>query len=95
MFDPRSRYAKLGTETLTVNGRQFNYAKRRFLPQPDSISSVQQVRVGAGDRADLISTRTLGDPEQYWRICDANRTMHPLELTRLPGAVLRVPAPGG
>jgi nucleoid-associated protein YgaU len=95
MFDPASRYAKLGTEILTVNGGQVNYVMRRFLPRPDSISSVQQVKVVVGDRMDLIGTRALGDPEQFWRICDANPIMYPLEASSRPGTILRVPAPGG
>ena len=95
MFDLTSRYAKLETATLEVNGAQVNYVKRRFLPVPDSINSVQQVGVSVGDRVDLISMKALGDPEKYWRLCDANFVMYPLEVTSEPGVVLRVPAPGG
>ena len=46
-----------------------------------------------GDRLDLITARTLGDPEQFWRICDANNTMNPSDLTAETGRVLRVPVP--
>jgi nucleoid-associated protein YgaU len=95
MFDPKSRYANLKAETLTVDGSQVVYVGRRFLPQPDSIGSVQQVSVAVGDRMDLISARTIGDPELFWRICDANYVMYPLEQTSQPGTVLRIPAPGG
>ena len=28
-----------------------------------------------GDRLDLISYRFYRDPEQFWRICDANRAL--------------------
>ena len=34
-----------------------------------------------GDRLDLITARTLGDPEQFWRVCDANDALDPAELT--------------
>ena len=34
-----------------------------------------------GDRLDNIAARYLGDPEQFWRICDANGAMRPDELT--------------
>ena len=40
-----------------------------------------------------ITARTLGDPEQYWRVCDANDAMNPAELTVRPGRTLRVPLP--
>jgi len=52
-----------------------------------------EVTVSQGDRLDLITARTLGDPEQYWRICDANEAMNPPDLTDEPGEVLRVPVP--
>ena len=33
-----------------------------------------------GDRLDLIAAAYLGDPTQFWRICDANPVIHPEEL---------------
>ncbi len=44
-----------------------------------------------GDRLDLIAHRYLGDPELYWRICDANRALRPEELTAEPGRRLVIP----
>ena len=52
-----------------------------------------EVTVVEGDRLDTIAARTLGDPEQYWRICDANIASNPPTLTAEPGRVLRVPVP--
>ena len=52
-----------------------------------------EVAVGQGDRLDLITARTLGDPEQFWRVCDANDAMDPRELTAETGRALRVPVP--
>lgn len=69
------------------------YISRRFLPQGESVPSMQTVTVIAGDRIDLISSRTLGDPEQFWQICDANNSMYPLELTMRPNQVLVIPVP--
>jgi hypothetical protein len=54
---------------------------------------LQEVTVTAADRLDLIAARTLGDPEQFWRVCDANNAMDPLDLTTTLGRVLRVPVP--
>ena len=34
-----------------------------------------------GDRLDNVSAQYLGDPEQFWRLCDANNAMEPEELT--------------
>jgi nucleoid-associated protein YgaU len=52
-----------------------------------------EVTVNQGDRLDLIAARALGDPELFWRICDANNAMDPLELTAEPGRRLRVAIP--
>ena len=46
-----------------------------------------------GDRLDLITYRTLGDPEQFWQICDANNAMNPVELTEDLGSSLVIPLP--
>ena len=37
----------------------------------------------------------LGDPEQFWRVCDANRAMRPDELTETIGRRLRITLPEG
>ena len=52
-----------------------------------------EVTVTQGDRLDLIAYNTLGDPEQFWRICDANNAMNPVELTAEAGKTVRVPVP--
>ncbi|MGH7229842.1 MAG: LysM domain-containing protein, partial [Nitrospiraceae bacterium] len=37
----------------------------------------------------------VGDPEQFWRLCDANAAMRPEELTGIIGRVLRITLPEG
>ena len=44
-------------------------------------------------RAYRNAARTLGDPLQFWRVCDANNAMNPPELTEEAGRALRVPVP--
>ena len=39
-----------------------------------------------GDRLDNITAKYLGDPEQFWRMCDANGAMRPEELTETIGS---------
>ena len=58
-----------------------------------SLPLLVEITVNQGDRLDLITANTLGDPEQFWRICDANDAMHPGELTAVPGRRLRVAVP--
>jgi len=94
MFDASSRYAAVETATLRdVDGRVVAYVRRRFLPQGAGLPLLIEVDVVQGDRLDLITARTLGDPEAFWRICDANNALDPAELTRAPGRRLRVPLP--
>ena len=71
------------------------FLKRRFLPQPESYSLLQEHVVSEGDRLDNLTARYLGDPEQFWRICDANRAMRPDELTETIGRRLRITLPEG
>jgi hypothetical protein len=94
MFEPTSRYAAIETATYRMaDGREVVYKRRRFLPQGERLPLVQEITVTQGDRLDLIAARTLGDPEQFWQVCDANNAMNPVELTREAGRVLRIALP--
>jgi nucleoid-associated protein YgaU len=94
MFEHTSRYFTIETATYTgANGRTISYKRRRILPQGDTMPLLVEVTVAQGDRLDLIAARTLGDPEQFWRICDANNTMDPHDLTAEPGQQLRIANP--
>lgn len=94
MFEATSRYAAIETATLTTaDGRAIAYKRRRFLPQGDAMPLLVEVTVTQGDRLDLITARTLGDPEQFWRVADANNAMNPFDLTAEPGRAVRVPVP--
>jgi len=94
VFEHTSRYYDLETATYTTpDGRVVAYKRRRFLPRGGEMSLLAEVTVIRGDRLDLIAARTLGDPEQFWRVCDANDAMNPVILTEEPGRTLRVPVP--
>lgn len=94
MFDSKSRYAAIETATYTdAGGRQVRYVRRRFLPQGSTQQTLTEVPVVQGDRLDLLAARTLGDPEQYWRICDANDAMNPFELYDEADDMVRVAVP--
>lgn len=94
MFDPTSRYYAIETVQLTApDGRVIAYKRRRFLPQGETLPLLVEVVVTEGDRLDVITARTLGDPEQFWRVADANNAMNPTELTDEIGRALRVPIP--
>ncbi|MDH4273641.1 MAG: hypothetical protein OEW08_01240 [Gammaproteobacteria bacterium] len=94
MFEHTSRYFQISTSSYkSKDGREIAYKRRRFLPQGEKIPLMVELRLGSGERLDLITAKTLGDPQQYWRIADANNAMQPENLTAEADASLRVPVP--
>jgi hypothetical protein len=95
-FATTSRYYNLATATTKLpDGRTVVYALRRFVPSPDNFALLQLYTVVQGDRLDNIAARFLRDPEQFWRLCDANGAMQPEELTETTGRQLRITLPEG
>jgi hypothetical protein len=95
-FPPTSRYANIETTTLDVPGvGKIVYLRRRFVPSPDRFALLQEHVVKQHERLDNITALYLDDPEQFWRICDANRAMRPDELTETIGRRLRITLPEG
>jgi hypothetical protein len=95
-FGPTSRYRGLGTNRLTTaSGRVIVYVRRRFVPPPDRFQLLTEHTVVQGQRPDQIAAQYLGDPEQSWRLCDANGVVDPSELTATPGRRVRITLPEG
>jgi hypothetical protein len=96
LFPPSSRYHDVATAQRTdANGRTIVYLRRRFVPPPESFALLQEHTVTEGDRLDNITARYLGDPEQFWQLCDANGVLRPDELTRAVGERIRITLPAG
>jgi hypothetical protein len=96
LFPPTSRYHNLETARYeTVAGTEVAYLKRRFVPMSDRFTLLQEHPVVEGDRLDNITALYLGDPLQFWRVCDANNAMNPVELTAVIGRRLRITLPDG
>lgn len=98
IFPPNSRYHGLAALTLEVrdsDGEKVTlaYLPRRFLPQPERLAVVQEHPVIQGDRLDNLAQTYFGDPELFWRLCDANEAMAPDLLTAVVGRRLRVTLP--
>lgn len=92
MFDNNSRYYNLETKTLTAaDGRKIAYVSRRFLPQGKEMLLLAEVTTQESDRLDLLANRTLGNPEEFWQIADANDGMNPAALVAEAGQVIRIP----
>ena len=95
-FPVTSRYHGLPIAVFThSNGKTFTYLRRRFVPAPDAFTDLQEHMVSQGERPDHIAAQFLGDPELFWRVCDANRCMRPDELTQHAGRTIRITLPEG
>src|SRR2546421_185414 len=96
LFPSTSRYH--GVETATAeaaDGRAVVYLRRRFVPPVEWFALLQEHTVTQGDRLDNLAAQYLGDPEQFWRLCDANAAVRPDELTEAVGRRLRITLPEG
>jgi len=94
-FPPNSRYAGLDLAMLErSDGTTLVYVRRRFISPPERFALLQEHVIVEGERLDNLTARYIGDPEQFWRLCDANVVIDPAEL-ETPGRVLRITLPDG
>lgn len=93
MFFKGSRYEQVPTLDYTAaDGRVIRYKAIRPIP---STPSFGRHVVDEGERLDHIAFQHYRDAERFWRICDANLTVWPDELTARSGRVIDVPASEG
>ena len=91
MFGRSSRYYALdNTLYQDKGGQRILYKQRRFLPQGPALPLLTVATTKPGDRLDLLAARTIGAPDQFWRICDANNAMNPFELLDESAGTLRI-----
>jgi hypothetical protein len=96
VFPATSRYHDVETATVELpDGTELVYLRRRFVPSPDRFALLQVHVVVSGDRLDNVTAHYLGDPEQFWRIADANGALRPEELVERIGRRLRITLPEG
>ena len=99
VFDnPTSRYFDIETAELTVldadgEPRVVRYVRRRFIAGAPSSTTLVSHAIVQGERLDHLAARYLGDPTQFWRVCDANDVLSPEELTREVGIRIRIALP--
>jgi hypothetical protein len=90
MFARGSRYEKVEDAQIEMpSGRKVVYKRRRLIPETAGRLPYQ---VQADDRLDLVAHKAFRDPEQYWRLCDANRVLEPNELLE-NGRIILIPIP--
>ena len=97
MFDHTSRYYTIDTAVLATPSGGITYVRRRFPPPGASLPVMMETAAAPGERIDLLTNRVYGDPLLFWRICDANDAIDPLEMlceaAADPVRRLRVPLP--
>ena len=95
-FPPTSRYYGIEVAVLEgPDGEPTPYLRRRLLPQSSRFAVLSEHVVMGGERLDQIAAAAFGDPELFFRLCDANDALHPLELTERVGRRLRITLPEG
>lgn len=88
MFFKGSRYENVPEAVhVDARGRQIPYKLLRITP---AAPALQTHTVRALDRLDMIAFQYYDDPEQFWRVCDANLAVIPDELLEV-GRRLRIP----
>ena len=98
MFEPTSRYQDIETVKMTATDgrdepRVVSYKRRRIIPSGKTMTTLAEHTVVQDDRLDNLATRYVGDPEQFWRICDANDVLRPAELTEEVGRRIKIGLP--
>ena len=88
MFSRTSRYQSVPDAVyVDSRGREVPYKRLRLVPA----TRTQRVYVVAqGDRLDRIAAQLYGDPEQFYRIADANVALRPEALTEDVGRRLDI-----
>lgn len=96
-FGPESRYssAPLALFQRRLDEPGLVYVRRRFIPDPNTLTIAAGHTVSAQDRPDLLGAKYLGDALLYWRIADANAVVDPHELTDTLGRRVDIPLLAG
>ena len=91
-FNSRYRGVPLRTRTLP-DGTVETYVGRRIIPALERYAAAGRHKVTGGERIDSIAAEAFGDPEQYWKICDANGDADPAQAAAPDGRLLVIPLP--
>jgi hypothetical protein len=93
MFLQGSRYESVSEDLYRASsGRAIRYKRIRFIPHT-SANLAHVLR--QGERLDHLAYLAYGDPELFWRICDANVAMWPPDLMSRPHDRILIPPAKG
>src|SRR5262249_12691325 len=93
-FPANSRYNKTPLASVRMpDGTEVKYLRGRFVPPPENFALLKEHTVTEGERLDHIAAKYPGDPEQFWRLCDATGAIRPDELLEPIGHRIRITLP--
>ncbi|HEX4848263.1 MAG TPA: hypothetical protein VFV30_08965 [Novosphingobium sp.] len=93
-FPPNSRYAGVPLrETTLPDGTTRRFVGRRIIPQTGRYQALDRHRAAGDERIDGLAAASYGDPELYWRICDAGGDADPGEAAGPAGRLILIPLP--
>jgi len=92
-FPTNSRYHGIPTRAKTQpDGTLVTYLAVRICPAAERFATLSQQTIGQSRRLDQTAATLIGDPEQFWLLCDANGAIWPEELEQ-EGTIIRVTLP--
>ncbi len=94
IFRINSRYYGVALRTRTLpDGTTETFVGRRIIPSTARYLALDRHRTIDNERIDAVAAESFGDPELYWRICDANGDAKPADATKPAGRLLLIPLP--
>ena len=91
-FPPNSRYYSVPLrKRVRADGTVETFVGRRIIPAMERYRALDRHRTIDDDRIDNVAAAAFGDPELYWRICDANAAMPPNDLVAETGKTILIP----
>ena len=93
-YAPNSRYYSLIIrERTNADGVTEAFVARRIIPAMARYRALDRHRTDGDERIENLSADYLGDPELYWRICDANGDEDPGMATQPISRLITIPLP--
>lgn len=94
IFPPNSRYYRVPLrETTLPDGTTRQFVGRRIIPQTARFQALDRHRAQGDERIDGLAAQFYGDPELYWRICDAAGDADPGTAAGPEGRLILIPLP--
>lgn len=93
-YPANSRYQGLVIrQRINADGRTETFVARRIIPATARYRVLDRHRADGDERIENLAADYLGDPELFWRICDANGDADPGLAAQPTGRLIVIPLP--